>query len=206
MVSITSFVLLALAASVFVIDSCSGLHHYNRNSWSASRPKRAPSGFNQKAQLIYLHPTQTDYCGNNNIDCKRTMRSIQKMHMENGCDDIGFNFAVGGCTGIFEGSGWRGMSPFAMDDDVPSVHIGVIGRYSRGQYIPSNVQQTVVSLVNEGIQSQKIDANAEYRCVYFDGDHSGFELQIPNRSEKVSCIKSVGRNCFNQRAGYDYIA
>ncbi|XP_065349850.1 peptidoglycan-recognition protein SC1a/b-like [Cloeon dipterum] len=201
MMSISSLVLAALTATVLMPDSCSGLYHYNRNAWSASQPKSAPAGFNQKAQLIYLHPTQTDYCGNNNIDCKRTMRSIQKMHMENGCDDIGFNFAVGGCTGIFEGSGWSGMSPFSVDDDVPTVHIGVIGKYSTGQSIPSNVQQTVVSLVNEGIQSQKIDPNAEYRCVYFDGDHSGFELQIPNRSEKVSCIKKVGNNCFNQ-AGY----
>jgi len=44
-------------------------------------------------------------------------------------DFVIYSYVVGGCTGVFEGVGWNKKAPFAEEEEIPSIHLAVVGKY-----------------------------------------------------------------------------
>ncbi|XP_054265379.1 peptidoglycan-recognition protein SB2-like [Macrosteles quadrilineatus] len=107
---------------------------------------------------VLLTFTNTDPCEDNDT-CMRTVKELQTKHMNEGLEDIQWNFMVGGTGRVYEGRGWE----ICADKDVEfeqyhkkSIDIAYIGRYGENHVTPL-MEEAVNKFVKIGIDEFYID-------------------------------------------------
>ncbi|XP_054260240.1 peptidoglycan-recognition protein LF-like [Macrosteles quadrilineatus] len=91
-----------------------------REMWGAVEPKGNPREMNLPIRIVYYTYTDSDQC-NTREECSANLRALQQKHMENGHEDIHFNWIIGGDGNVYEGAGWNHVydpkRPEYDDDD-----------------------------------------------------------------------------------------
>lgn len=83
------------------------------------------------------------------------MRSIQNYHMDSiGCDDIGFNFFVGGDGVVYVGRGWDVRGEHTFGYNAKSIGIALIGTFT-DEAPPKQQLIAAHTIIAEGVK-QKI--------------------------------------------------
>ncbi|KAI4502063.1 hypothetical protein M0802_002745 [Mischocyttarus mexicanus] len=78
---------------------------------------------------VIIHHTVTPECHSRN-DCSKIVQSIQSHHMDNnGWNDIGYSFLVGGDGNVYEGAGWTKEGAHTYGYNKRSLGISFIGNF-----------------------------------------------------------------------------
>ncbi|XP_059485775.1 peptidoglycan-recognition protein SC2-like [Neocloeon triangulifer] len=196
-------IVLIFVVATFAAENCLGLFHYKRDKWNAANPTKTLNPYNGKASVVYLHPTVTPYCGiPQSANCKKVIKDLQTNHMKNNCSDLGYNFVVGGCTGVFEGAGWDQVAPFSENDVEPSIHIGVVGTY-KDHIVSRSVAYTVKALIDEGVSKNRISSDFTVKCSYNMDKPLRFASSFGNIFPSFKCDQE--REECNGSMDYDYV-
>lgn len=84
------------------------------------------------------------------------MRSIQRYHMAQvNCDDIGYNFVVGGDGAVYVGRGWDIRGEHTYGFNAKSIGIGFIGTFS-DVAPPKHQLNAAQKILDEGVKLEKL--------------------------------------------------
>nr|UIW25013.1 peptidoglycan-recognition protein LB [Lasioderma serricorne] len=146
-----------VAATIYLtrVDSATPPVLVPRAGWGAEPPKEVTPLETPVPFVVVHHSYEPAACYAYDACCE-AMRSMQRYHqVDNGWDDIGYNFAVGGDGRAYEGRGWDAVGAHAPVYNYKSVGICLIGDW-RFDLPPVDQLETVKSLINFGVQLGKI--------------------------------------------------
>ncbi|XP_014480584.1 PREDICTED: peptidoglycan-recognition protein 2-like isoform X1 [Dinoponera quadriceps] len=99
---------------------------------------------------VVIHHTVTPECETRE-KCSQRVDNIRGYHMDdNGWDDIGYSFLVGGDGNIYEGVGWTREGAHTYSYNKKSIGISFIGNFSRKQ-----AKQSMLDAVHQLIECGK---------------------------------------------------
>ncbi|XP_058790796.1 peptidoglycan-recognition protein SC2-like [Phymastichus coffea] len=130
-----------------------------RSEWSSRTPAKPASPLHVlPSPYVIVSHTATGQC-NTLARCKSIVHSIQDYHMgQNGWDDIGYNFLVGGDGNIYEGRGWDVQGAHTKNYNSKSIGLSFIGNFNKEQ--PTDAQlEAAKSFLDYGLQNKKISDN-----------------------------------------------
>lgn len=123
----------------------------SRDVWGARPPLGKEAMDNPVAYVVIHHSVSPEVC-NTTEQCIAAMQETQNMHQyDNGWDDIGYSFGVGGDGNAYEGRGWSSVGAHAPGYNTISIGICVIGNWM--EELPSQTQlQKVHELIDYGVR------------------------------------------------------
>ncbi|XP_063913546.1 peptidoglycan-recognition protein SB1-like [Zophobas morio] len=102
----------------------------SRSQWGAAAPKRVIRLRQNPPPFVVVHHSDTPVC-NSESQCKTRIKNIQSQHMKNnGWDDIGYNFVIGGDGNVYEGRGWGIFGSHVPRYNGKSIGIVLIGNFN----------------------------------------------------------------------------
>lgn len=127
-----------------------------RSQWGGRQP-RNKRPLRQPVPKVLVHHTATGPCYSES-SCARTMRSIQKYHMDDlKWADIGYNFLVGEDGNVYEGRGWDVIGAHTGKWNPVSYGISVIGNFMAK--VPNAAAQNAVKqLIACGVRRGKLSS------------------------------------------------
>ncbi|XP_038548267.1 peptidoglycan recognition protein 5 [Micropterus salmoides] len=101
----------------------------SRSQWGAAAPRQKMT-LKASAQRVVIHHTALPRCSGRK-ECMDRLVSIQRRHMtQNGFDDIGYNFIVGGDGTVYEGRGWGVVGAHTKGNNHDSLGIAFMGNFN----------------------------------------------------------------------------
>lgn len=92
--------------------------------------------------------------------CAYRIREIQKFHMYQRWNDIGYNFLVGGDGAVYVGRGWNKIGEHTKGYNMKSICIAFVGTFD--EILPPKRQLVAAQrLIEEGVQLKKL--STDYR-------------------------------------------
>ncbi|XP_059048712.1 peptidoglycan-recognition protein LB-like [Achroia grisella] len=133
-----------------------------RSEWGANPPTGVAVLPTPVTHVVIHHSYEPGVCWTTD-DCKAAMRSMQNYHQNGqGWADIGYNFAVGGDGGVYEGRGWQTVGAHAVGYNMLSIGICLIGNWVSA--LPPQVQlENTRRLIAAGVERGFISPN--YRLI-----------------------------------------
>ncbi|CAB3381972.1 Hypothetical predicted protein [Cloeon dipterum] len=139
--------LLALApAQVFCI--------FNRRTWGARTASSPLARFDGPASLVVIHTTNTNPCSIPSM-CKSVVRDLQIKNIASNSSDIAYNFLIGCCSGVYEGTGWDYKAPISHNYKDPAIHVALIGKFDESA-VPTHMSQSLRALISESQLRNKL--------------------------------------------------
>ncbi|KAL0867747.1 hypothetical protein ABMA27_008468 [Loxostege sticticalis] len=121
-----------------------------RSEWQARKP-RLTLPLATPVPYVVIHHSYTPPACKNGEQCKKAMRIMQDMHMDDrGWWDIGYNFAVGSDGSAYEGRGWNILGAHALHFNSVSIGICLIGDW-RTELPPADQLKTAKALIAAGV-------------------------------------------------------
>ncbi|XP_054265387.1 peptidoglycan-recognition protein LF-like isoform X2 [Macrosteles quadrilineatus] len=81
--------------------------HIERKVWGASPPRvEVTDKMELPVTHVYLSHTDTELCDTKET-CVEAVKQIQQKHLDEGLNDIRYNYLVGGDGNVYEGRGWK---------------------------------------------------------------------------------------------------
>lgn len=162
-------------------SDCSSVRLVTRAEWGA-RPPKATTPHNPPLSMVFVHHSAMPSCSTRE-ECVTQMKAIQDLHMDdNGWDDIGYTYLVGGDGGVYEGRGWDVIPAQCKGHNAESYGICIMGDYSH-VLPPSAAMQAVKDMIDCGVQQGKVTTGHEVfghrdgRCTSCPGDALYTEIQ-----------------------------
>lgn len=129
-----------------------------RSVWHA-RPPTATEPMSTPVPYVIIHHSYIPPACSTTPDCIKSMQTMQDMHqLQNGWNDIGYSFAVGGDGKAYEGRGWTNVGAHAPTYNNKSIGICVIGDW-RTELPSQNQLQTVHELIEIGVEKGYIQGD-----------------------------------------------
>lgn len=134
----------------------------SRDDWSA-RPPIAKEAMANPVQYVVIHHSEYPEACNTTEQCIAAMQEMQNMHQyDNGWNDIGYSFGVGGDGNAYEGRGWSSVGAHAPGYNTISIGICIIGSWM--EKLPSQIQlQKVHDLIDYGVRIAMI--SPDYKLI-----------------------------------------
>ncbi|XP_059485773.1 peptidoglycan-recognition protein SB2-like [Neocloeon triangulifer] len=129
---------------------------FNRRTWGARTASTRLPRFDGPAALVVIHTTNTDPCAIPS-QCKSIVRDLQIKSMALGSNftDIPYNFLIGCCGGVYEGTGWDFKAPISWNYKGSPIHVALVGYYD-DTAVPVEMSQTLRSLISEALLRNKL--------------------------------------------------
>nr|XP_013189609.1 unnamed protein product [Amyelois transitella] len=134
---------------------------YTKADWGAL-PATDVYPLKTPVPYVVIHHTYIPGACNSTEQCKQSMRSMQNYHQSLDWGDIGYNFAVGGDGGAYEGRGWDTLGIHTGKANNYSIGICLIGDF-RTELPPPQQLMTTRALIREGVSRGKI--SPDYKLV-----------------------------------------
>nr|XP_008194895.1 PREDICTED: peptidoglycan-recognition protein LB isoform X2 [Tribolium castaneum] len=122
-----------------------------REGWHA-RPPTATEPMANPVPFVITHHSYIPPACHTPEACVQSMQTMQDMHqLQNGWNDIGYSFGVGGDGNAYEGRGWSKVGAHAPKYNNISIGICVIGDWTK-ELPPENQLNTVHKLIAFGVE------------------------------------------------------
>lgn len=157
-----------------------------RDSWGA-RPPNGTTPLSLPVPFVVVHHSYIPPDCDTEDACKHNMRLMQDMHqIQNGWQDIGYNFAVGGEGSVYEGRGWESVGAHAVSYNVKSIGICMIGDFV--EKLPPQAQlESLQKLIASGVELGYI--SRDYKLI---------------GHRQVSATECPGQALFNEISTWDH--
>ncbi|KAK2155988.1 hypothetical protein LSH36_224g02021 [Paralvinella palmiformis] len=156
-------------------DLCEGVEKsmIKREEWEAAEPRQVLQVNGIADNIILLH-TGPDTCtigGLSRYNCERCMQdeecmkgfliAFQANDLDDGKDDIRYNFLIGQDGVIYEGRGWGVVGQHTKGNNLLSVGIGMIGDFTKSE--PSQASQNALkNLLSCGQAAEALSRSADF--------------------------------------------
>ncbi|XP_034255511.1 uncharacterized protein LOC117653749 [Thrips palmi] len=138
-----------------------GVQYVPKDQWRA-RPAKTGTRLRTPVDTVIVCHTGTASCSSA-ASCSTMVRGIQGYNMvDNGWDDIAYNFLVGGDGRVYEGRGWDTVGSFLYGWNSRSLGVAVIGSFTEDMP-PADQRRQLASLLEWGVDLGKI--KPQYRLV-----------------------------------------
>ncbi|XP_078696847.1 peptidoglycan-recognition protein SC2-like [Branchiostoma floridae x Branchiostoma belcheri] len=128
-------VLLCVPACVLCESACDRLNLVSRADWGA-KPPRARTPLSHPVGKLVIHHSDgywrhlSNWGGyTDQEEYMARVREIQEDHMEQGWDDIGYNFLIDGFGNVYVGRGWDNVGAHAPCCNSDSIGINFLGYF-----------------------------------------------------------------------------
>lgn len=122
-----------------------------RTAWHADEKSvRKGLVFDHEVRAVFVHHTDNP----NDYDCKKDvpamLLALEQQHIAGGWDDLGYNFVVDRCGGIYEGRTGsvdrdvRGAHTEGFNND--SVGIAALGNFGAGRKVPLAMLRSIAAI------------------------------------------------------------
>ncbi|WP_079176276.1 N-acetylmuramoyl-L-alanine amidase [Actinacidiphila rubida] len=124
--------------------------------------------YDSGVRAVFIHHTDNP----NDYDCKRDvpamLRAMEQEHIAQGWDDIGYNFVVDRCGGIYEGRAGgvdRAVQGAHTEGfNIGTVGIAALGHFDAGQPLPQPMLQSIAEIAAWKL-APDVDAAGKVRLV-----------------------------------------
>ncbi|KAJ8939223.1 hypothetical protein NQ318_014924 [Aromia moschata] len=126
-----------------------------REEWNASDPVSSKALKENPPPYVVVHHSATALC-NTTEKCKRVVKGFQDYHInDQGWEDIGYNFLIGGDGKIYEGRSWGIHGAHVPKYNARSIGICLIGNFQIDE--PLNIQlEALKEFISCGVEEGKI--------------------------------------------------
>ncbi|VEN36681.1 unnamed protein product [Callosobruchus maculatus] len=134
----------------------------SRKEWGAVPPKSVKPLEQNPPLYIVVHHSASPICTSEDA-CKRSIRGVQRYHMENrGWEDIGYNFMIGGDGNIYEGRGWGVHGAHDPRHNANSLGVCLFGNFEETE--PLDVQlEALKKFISCAASTNKV--KVDYRLI-----------------------------------------
>nr|CAI5819937.1 unnamed protein product [Callosobruchus analis] len=134
----------------------------SRKEWGAAPPKSVKPLEVNPPPYVLIHHSATPICTSEDA-CKRSVRSIQRYHMENnGWEDIGYNFMIGGDGNIYECRGWGVHGAHDPRHNSKSIGICLFGNFEETKPLDAQLK-ALKKLISCAASTNKV--TQDYRII-----------------------------------------
>ncbi|XP_054260727.1 peptidoglycan recognition protein 4-like [Macrosteles quadrilineatus] len=158
------------------LDTVEKFEIFTREEWGALPPKGFKILSNRGERVIFTYDIQTDECKTTE-ECAEVVRDMQKKHMDEGSDDIKYNFLIGGDYNVYEGRGWNVRPCETLKYSAyrhKRIDFGFIGRFEGHEYVPIRMTAIAFELLRIG-----------ERCKYLEDPVRINEIRGPPAYENI---------------------
>lgn len=127
-----------------------------RNEWGAREPKLVET-FDGPIPFVIIHHSYIPEACYTPETCEAAMRKMQDMHqLQNGWNDIGYSFAVGGDGRIYRGRGFNVIGAHAPRYNNKSIGVCLIGDWRSNCFFVCLMLALTMMLINFDFSSLQL--------------------------------------------------